>query len=675
MSSCFKSSVSLFSVFLFMILKTVTSDPTYLYHICPNTTTYSRNSSYLTNLRTVLSSLSSPNAAYASLFDNAAAGEENDSNRVYGVFLCRGDVSAEICRDCVAFAANETLQRCPREKVAVIWYDECMVRYSNQSIVGQMRIRPGVFLTNKQNITENQVSRFNESLPALLIDVAVKAALSSRKFATEKANFTVFQTIYSLVQCTPDLTNQDCESCLRQVINYLPRCCDRSVGGRVIAPSCSFRYELYPFYNETIAAAPMAPPPSSTVAAPPLNIPSEKGKGKNLTVIVTAIAVPVSVCVLLLGAMCWLLARRRNNKLSAETEDLDEDGITSTETLQFQFSAIEAATNKFSESNKLGHGGFGEVYKGQLITGETVAIKRLSQGSTQGAEEFKNEVDVVAKLQHRNLAKLLGYCLDGEEKILVYEFVPNKSLDYFLFDNEKRRVLDWQRRYKIIEGIARGILYLHRDSRLTIIHRDLKASNILLDADMHPKISDFGMARIFGVDQTQANTKRIVGTYGYMSPEYAIHGKYSVKSDVYSFGVLVLELITGKKNSSFYEEDGLGDLVTYVWKLWVENSPLELVDEAMRGNFQTNEVIRCIHIALLCVQEDSSERPSMDDILVMMNSFTVTLPIPKRSGFLLRTMKDSRDPRSGGSASDHSATSKSLPLSVDDSSITIVYPR
>jgi hypothetical protein len=346
-----------------MILKTVTSDPTYLYHICPNTTTYSRNSSYLTNLRTVLSSLSSPNAAYASLFDNAAAGEENDSNRVYGVFLCRGDVSAEICRDCVAFAANETLQRCPREKVAVIWYDECMVRYSNQSIVGQMRIRPGVFLTNKQNITENQVSRFNESLPALLIDVAVKAALSSRKFATEKANFTVFQTIYSLVQCTPDLTNQDCESCLRQVINYLPRCCDRSVGGRVIAPSCSFRYELYPFYNETIAAAPMAPPPSSTVTAPPLNIPSEKGKGKNLTVIVTAIAVPVSVCVLLLGAMCWLLARRRNNKLSAETEDLDEDGITSTETLQFQFSAIEAATNKFSESNKLGHGGFGEVYK------------------------------------------------------------------------------------------------------------------------------------------------------------------------------------------------------------------------------------------------------------------------------------------------------------------------
>ncbi|EOA20108.1 hypothetical protein CARUB_v10000385mg [Capsella rubella] len=677
MSFCLKSSVSLILIFLFMSLNSISSatDPTYLYHICPNTTTFRKNSTYLTNLRTVLSSLSSPNADYESRFDNATAGDDNDNNnRVYGVFLCRGDVSVATCHDCVAFAANETLHRCPREKEAVIWYDECMVRYSNQSIVGKMRVSPEVvFFWNTQNITENQVSSFNESLAALLIKVAVKAASSSRKFATEKANFTVFQTIYSLVQCTPDLTNQDCESCLRQAINWLPDCCDRRIGGRVIVASCSFRYELYPFYNETITAAAGAPPPSM-LAAPPLKFPSEKGKGKNSKVTVTAVAVPVSVCVLLLGAACCLLVRRRK-KLSAETEELDGDNITSTETLQFQFSAIEAATNKFSESNKLGHGGFGEVYKGQLITGETVAIKRLSRGSMQGAEEFKNEVDVVAKLQHKNLAKLLGYCLHGEEKILVYEFVPNKSLDCIIFDNEKRGLLDWQRRYKIIEGIARGMLYLHRDSRLTIIHRDLKASNILLDADMNPKISDFGMARIFGVDQTQANTQRIVGTYGYMSPEYAIHGQYSVKSDVYSFGVLVLELITGKKNSCFYGEDGLGDLVAYVWKLWVENSPLELVDEAMRGNIQTSEVIRCIHIALLCVQDDSSERPSMDKILVMMNSFTVTLPVPKRSGFLLQTMRDSKYQQSGASASDQSATSKSLPPSVDDSSITIVYPR
>lgn len=281
MSSCFKFSVSLMIIFFFMSLNTVSfpTDPNYLFHICPNTTIFRRNSTYLTNLRTVLSSLSSPNAAYASRFDNATTGERNDNNGVYGVFLCRGDLSAEICRDCVVFAVNETLQRCPREKEAVIWYDECMIRYSNQSIVGQMRIRPAAFLWNTQNITENQVSSFNESLTALLINVAVKAASSSNKFATEKANFTVFQTIYSLVQCTQDLTNQDCESCLRQTINWLPRCCDRRIGGRVIASSCSFRYELYPFYNETITADAVAPvPPPSTVASPPFKLPSRKGE-------------------------------------------------------------------------------------------------------------------------------------------------------------------------------------------------------------------------------------------------------------------------------------------------------------------------------------------------------------------------------------------------------------
>lgn len=277
--SCFKSSVSLIFIFFLMSLNTVSSatDPTYLYHICPNTTTFTRNSTYSTNLQTLLSSLSSPNAAYASRFDNATAGEDDDNNRAYGVFLCRGDVSAEICRDCVAFAVNETLQKCPREKETVIWYDECMLRYSNQSIVGMMRVSPVVFFWNTQNITENQVSRFNESLAGLLINVAVKAASSSRKFATEKANFTVFQTIYSLLQCTPDLTNLECESCLRQAINWLPRCCDRRIGGRVIAASCSFRYELYPFYNETITVAEAAPPPF-TVAAPPLKLPSKKGE-------------------------------------------------------------------------------------------------------------------------------------------------------------------------------------------------------------------------------------------------------------------------------------------------------------------------------------------------------------------------------------------------------------
>lgn len=260
--------------------------------------------------------------------------------------------------------------------------------------------------------------------------------------------------------------------------------------------------------------------------------------------------------------------------------------------------------------------------------------------------------------------------MEGEEKILIYEFVPNKSLDYFLFDPEKQSLLDWNRRYKIIGGIARGILYLHQDSQLTIIHRDLKVSNILLDVNMNPKISDFGLSTIFGMEQTQGNTHRVAGTYAYMSPEYAMHGQYSMKSDIYSFGVLVLEIISGKKNNSFLETDGARDLVTYAWNLWRSKTPLDLVAPVIVNNCQINKVVRCIHIGLLCVQEDPVDRPTSSTIVMMLSSNTVTLPVPKQPKFLAqsRPKKDLTD-------SEQSTQSNSVPWSIDDASLTELYPR
>ncbi|KAH7660833.1 Non-specific serine/threonine protein kinase protein [Dioscorea alata] len=302
------------------------------------------------------------------------------------------------------------------------------------------------------------------------------------------------------------------------------------------------------------------------------------------------------------------------------------------ELAQLQWSTLMVATHNFATTNILGKGGFGLVYKGKLPEGHEIAIKRLSRNSTQGIDEFENEVTFIAKLQHRNLVRLLGYCSKGDEKILVYEYMPNGSLDAFLFGKEKGDRLDWQTRFHIIEGIARGLLYLHQDSRLRIIHRDLKASNILLDIEMNSKISDFGLARNFGDCETMIKTKKVVGTYGYMAPEYTLDGVFSMKSDVFSFGVLILEIISGQRNRILLSNPHLY-LLGKAWSLWNEGKALDLLDPLIDNSFSVTRVMRCINIGLLCVQEKPEDRPSMASVVVMLSNDDAPLPDPKEPGF------------------------------------------
>ncbi|KAK1390417.1 Receptor-like serine/threonine-protein kinase [Heracleum sosnowskyi] len=309
-----------------------------------------------------------------------------------------------------------------------------------------------------------------------------------------------------------------------------------------------------------------------------------------------------------------------------KTEDWDFPSV--------DFKSIANATDNFSRDNQLGEGGFGPVYKGMLNDGQEIAVKRLSKDSSQGFDEFLNEVSCIAKLQHRNLVTLLGCCTEKGERILIYEYMANKSLDSVFYDEKLRKSMDWMKRYNIINGIARGLLYLHQDSKLRIIHRDLKASNILLDHDMNPKISDFGMARCFEGSQTEANTSRIVGTYGYMSPEYAIDGQFSVKSDVFSFGVLLIELVSGKKNRLFSHPDHSLNLLGHAWKSYNEDKLLGLIDEEILESSNKIQVFRVIQIGLLCVQEDPTERPVMSQVVLMLTSNT-ELPHPTKPGFFM----------------------------------------
>ncbi|KAG5380414.1 hypothetical protein IGI04_028256 [Brassica rapa subsp. trilocularis] len=337
-----------------------------------------------------------------------------------------------------------------------------------------------------------------------------------------------------------------------------------------------------------------------------------------------------------------------------------------------EFEALDMATNRFSVANMLGQGGFGIVYKGMLPDGKEIAVKRLSKMSLQGTDEFKNEVRLIARLQHINLVRLLGCCVDKGEKMLIYEYLENLSLDSHLFDKIRRSNLSWPKRFDITNGIARGLLYLHQDSRFRIIHRDLKASNVLLDKNMTPKISDFGMARIFGRDETEANTRKVVGTYGYMAPEYAMDGIFSMKSDVFSFGVLLLEIITGKRSKGFYNSNRDNNLLGFVWRYWKEGKGIEIIDPIIIDSSSSalrtvHEILRCIQIGLLCVQERAEDRPVMSTVMVMLGSETTAIPQPKPPGFCVG--------RSLFETQSSSSTQRDDELSVNQITLSVIDAR
>ncbi|XP_074270037.1 cysteine-rich receptor-like protein kinase 10 [Silene latifolia] len=659
--SFYSKTLTISLIQLMSMLPKFTSNPTYLYHFCFNDTMFTSNSQYHTNLDTVFRSLSTNATSNPTGFYSTSAGT-NTNNPVYGLYLCRGDQNATACNNCVMTATTTDLPKkyCSNIDVGIIWYEECMVRYSNTSIIGTMEQTPSVELWNNKNITGNQ-TRFTEVLGSAMNEVAVRTANGPNRYATKVVNVSSSMVLYALGQCTPDLSSYDCNLCMRIGIGLLPTV---MIDGSYLLPSCFVRYATYPFFYD-----------ANTVPDPPVTVDPTTGehrgnKKASSAKVIIGVVVPIAVISVAVLAILYIIRKRANNYSVFANEN--GDNFTTVESLQYEFATLQTATDNFSFQNKLGQGGFGAVYKGTLQSGLEIAVKRLSGDSGQAVQEFKNEVLLVAKLQHRNLARLLGFSVACQEKILVYEYLPNKSLDCFLFDKAKRRLLNWEVRYKIIVGVARGMLYLHQDSRPRIIHRDLKVSNILLDADMNPKIADFGMARMFGVDQSHGNTMRVVGTYGYMSPEYAMHGQFSVKSDVYSYGVLVLEIISGRRNSTFYESGYAEDLISYAWKKWKEGAAFDIVDPAIRESCSTSEATRCIQLGLLCVQQSANKRPTMPTIVHKLEVSSSALPVPEEPAFFVKNRGVSDPSKDIGPCHNKD---KSSPLSVNDISITNVEPR
>ncbi|KAD4982619.1 hypothetical protein E3N88_19290 [Mikania micrantha] len=617
--------------FIFIHLNNATTSaqpPPFLHHICQNTGNYTANSPYRFNLDTALATLPTTNSGFG--YHNFTTGQGPD--RVIAIALCRGDIDPTTCHTCVNNSIVLLRERCPYQKEAVGYYNQCFLKYSNET--GN---NDDVVLGSQQNAVD--VDGFNRALRPLMDRLIGEAAAGD------------------------SLLND----CLVDAINRIKNSvANGKVGGRILQSTCNFRYEIYGFFNQTTDETPS---PSSIPPPPP-------GKKKNIartTIIVITIVNVVMI------TLVWIFTRFKRKKIHTfiktnfvikETSNFSffllAESIENTtiESLQYNFTTIKAATNDFSEDNRLGQGGFGAVYKGKLIDGHEIAVKRLARNSQQGDMEFKNEILLVSKLQHRNLVRLLGFSIERNERLLIYEFVPNASLDRFIFDPTNNALLDWEMQYNIIKGIAKGLLYLHEDSRLIIIHRDMKASNVLLDEEMNPKIADFGMARLFNPEETQGDTSHVVGTYGYMAPEYVLHGHFSVKSDVFSFGVLVLEMITGQVNKYFMNGENSENLLSYAWKSWHNGTILDIIDPTLKnGSGLSHDITRSIHIALLCVQENAINRPTMDSVVLKLHSFTDVLLVPSEPAFYYSSRKT------------NGLDKPKMPTSINEVSLSDIYPR
>ncbi|PPD97361.1 hypothetical protein GOBAR_DD05621 [Gossypium barbadense] len=547
---------------------------------------FTTNSTYGKNLDHILDSLPDSVSKSGGFF-TATAGQ--DSSTAYALGLCSGDLNPHDCYGLVKSAVRDLRDKCPDQKEAISWSGDpaCIIRYANRPFFGILELEPTTAGTITHDIGSN-LSRFDmiwESLTDRLVRNASNGT-SSRKYATGEALFTVSQNIDAQMQCTPDISQEECDSCLLAAKSSFKACCHGKQGGYVQKPNCMFTFDLIP----TITQDQKPEKNQNKSIWVPL--------GESLSAIL-GLAL-VSAC----GIFLWKRTDIQGDKEDSQEvqlldlvigsgnhENSSENVETSQEFPSIKLDILQAATTNFCDENKLGQGGFGPVYKGTLADGNEIAVKRLSRASSQGLLEFKNEVMLIAKLQHRNL------------------------------------------RFNIIKGVARGIMYLHEDSHIRVIHRDLKASNVLFDHEMNPKISDFGMAKFFCGDQNEANTNRVVGTYGYMAPEYAMEGLFSVKSDVFSFGVILLEIISGKKNNGFHLSEHGESLLTFAWKLWSKGEGMELIDEHLAGSSVPTEVLKCIQIGLLCVQVDPANRPTMSTVVAMLGSETITLPLPVEPTF------------------------------------------
>ncbi|XP_009400308.3 cold-responsive protein kinase 1-like [Musa acuminata AAA Group] len=544
----------------------------------------------LADLRSSLSSA----AAGTSAARFATAQRPRATDPVYALFQCRAYLSSADCLACLS-VAEARIRRCGNANGARVIYDGCILRYESSAFFDQTTLPGNVGVCNGSAASD---AGFSEAAKALVRDLASATPRVSGFFAAAERD-----GVFAVAQCVETVNEEGCAQCLT-VADANIESCPPDTDGRSVDAGCFMRYSSKSFFpaNQTVDLSQFL----------------SSGKSNKKGAIIGGVV--GGICGLLLLAIVALLwIKRSRRRQGFRTGDL----LGATELqgpLNFHYKDLKAATNNFSEENKLGEGGFGDVYKGTLKNGKTVAVKRLAIAQISRAKaDFQSEVKLISNVHHRNLVRLLGCSSKGQDLLLVYEYMANSSLNKFIF-GDRQGFLNWKQRFNIIVGMARGLAYLHQEFHVCIIHRDIKSSNILLDDDFQPRIADFGLARLLPEDQSHLSTK-FAGTLGYTAPEYAIHGQLSEKVDTYSYGVVVLEIISGRKSNDAQLEPVIQYLLEWAWKLYESGDSIDLVDRSLDPTeYSPEEMKRIVKIALLCTQSTVSARPTMSEVVVLLLS-------------------------------------------------------
>ncbi|TYI29954.1 hypothetical protein ES332_A05G351900v1 [Gossypium tomentosum] len=545
-------------------------------------------------------------------FGIAVSGSGFDTT--HGLAQCYGDLSLVDCTLCYA-VGRSILPQCFPFNGARVFLDGCFMRSGNYSYYDE-------YLGPNDMVVCGNASRQGLSFQTSVkeaVSHAVATALKNKGYG--KAQVPVSgsnETVNVLVDCWRTLNRSSCKACFEKASAEMLRCLPWSEG-RALYTGCFMRYSNIDFLNKELADG--------------------ISEGTIITIVISTVS---SLVVLAVGVAIGVYIRKRRyiQKKRGSNDAEKWVKVLRDSNLNFKYSTLEKATGSFDEANKLGQGGFGTVYKGALSDGREIAVKRLFINNRHRAADFYNEVNIISSVEHKNLVRLLGCSCCGPESLLVYEFLPNKSLDHFIFDHSRGKELNWEKRFKIIMGTVEGLVHLHGNPTNKIIHRDIKASNILLDLKFRAKIADFGLARTFEEDQSHISTA-IAGTLGYMAPEYLANGQLTEKADIYSFGVLLLEIVTGTQNNKGQYTDYSSSVVAIAWKHFqlgtveeIYDPNLMLSDDNQSNKSVKNEVSRVVHIGLLCTQESRSLRPSMWKVLEMLKRKDEDLPAPTPPPFM-----------------------------------------